>query len=328
MEAILKATHEGNLNINGFDISAYNLPNGERVLSRIGFLKAIGRTGKAKGGRQYDDEFQIPVFLTANNLKSLLDPQIIENSKPIPFYDLNGNQSIGYKAELLPQVAFLFSDALSRGLLKSNQIHVGEQSRILVKGFLNVSIIALVDEATGYQYDREKHELQVILKTFISDEILEYQQQFQLSFYREIFRLWNIPFTEQNIKRKPQFIGHITNRYVYSNMPKGSFVLEQLKARTPKNEKGKYKIQFHRSLTEIGKEALKKVLYSVEALASISENKRQFEKVMQNKYGQKEIPFTDLETLDDVPIIKELPKLSDFNEKLAKGLEFDPNAEK
>lgn len=57
MEKILKATHQGNLNINSLDITAYNLPNGERVLSRIGFLKALGRTGKAKGGRNYDEEF-------------------------------------------------------------------------------------------------------------------------------------------------------------------------------------------------------------------------------------------------------------------------------
>ena len=159
MEKILKATHQGNLNINSLDITAYNLPNGERVLSRIGFLKALGRTGKAKGGRNYDEEFQTPVFLTASNIKPLVDEDLLENSKPIIFIDLNGNQSIGYKAEILPQVAFLFSDALSKGILKQNQKHIGEQSRILVKAFLKTSIIALVDEATGYQYDRERDAL-------------------------------------------------------------------------------------------------------------------------------------------------------------------------
>lgn len=92
MEKILKATHQGNLNINSLDITAYNLPNGERVLSRIGFLKALGRTGKAKGGRNYDEEFQTPVFLTASNIKPLVDEDLLENSKPIIFIDLNGNR--------------------------------------------------------------------------------------------------------------------------------------------------------------------------------------------------------------------------------------------
>ena len=32
-------------------------------------VRAIGRTGKVKGGRQFDDEFNTPVFLTAENLK-------------------------------------------------------------------------------------------------------------------------------------------------------------------------------------------------------------------------------------------------------------------
>lgn len=52
------------------DIECYNLENGERVLSRIGFLKALGRTGKAKGGRKYDNEFQTAIFLSATKLKT------------------------------------------------------------------------------------------------------------------------------------------------------------------------------------------------------------------------------------------------------------------
>lgn len=82
-EKLPKATHRGTINANGFEIECYNLDNGERVLSRIGFLKALGRTGKAKGGRKYDEEFQLPVFLTANNLKPLLTNDLIENSKSV-----------------------------------------------------------------------------------------------------------------------------------------------------------------------------------------------------------------------------------------------------
>ena len=81
----------------------------------------------------------------------------------------------------------------------------------MVRSLAKVGIIALVDEATGYQYDREKLELQAILKLFISDEILEWQKTFHLGFYKEIFRLWNIPFTPENIKKKPPFVGMLTN---------------------------------------------------------------------------------------------------------------------
>ncbi len=239
----------------------------------------------------------------------------------------NGSQKInGFEATTLIDICDGFLQARKEIKLSARQKIIADQCEILVRSFAKVGIIALIDEATGYQFDREKKELQAILKEFISDEIFEYQRQFQLSFYKEIFRLWDIPFTPKNIKRKPQFVGHITNRYVYSNLPKGSFVLDKLKSLTPKTKKGNRVYQFHRHLTESGKEALKKVLYSVETLASISDNKRQFDKLMQEKYGQKEIPFTDLETLD-IPK-KELSELSGFNKKLRKGLEWNPKEHK
>ena len=80
MTRTLKATHEGEIDINGFKIKSYILENGQRVLSRIDFLKALGRTGKAKGGRLYDLEFKLPVFLTANNIKDFISSDLIENS--------------------------------------------------------------------------------------------------------------------------------------------------------------------------------------------------------------------------------------------------------
>lgn len=45
------------------------------------------------------------------------------------------------------------------------------RSEILVRGFARVSIIALVDEATGYQRDRAKNALAAILEAFIAKEL-------------------------------------------------------------------------------------------------------------------------------------------------------------
>jgi len=103
-EKILKATHEADLRIGNIIIPAAVLEDRTRVLSRIGFIKAIGRTGKAKGGRQYDEEFKTPVFLTASNLKPFIPKELDGNSTPIAFKTSSGNQALGYKAELLPLV--------------------------------------------------------------------------------------------------------------------------------------------------------------------------------------------------------------------------------
>jgi len=40
----------------------------------------------------------MPVFLTANNLKPYIPNELVENSTPVLFIDLNGNSSIGYLA--------------------------------------------------------------------------------------------------------------------------------------------------------------------------------------------------------------------------------------
>ena len=45
------------------------------------------------------------------------------------------------------------------GKLLPSQRHVAEQCRILLHGFANVGIIALVDEATGYQDARARDAL-------------------------------------------------------------------------------------------------------------------------------------------------------------------------
>ncbi|MBA7545603.1 hypothetical protein ES705_37972 [subsurface metagenome] len=150
---------------------------------------------------------------------------------------------------------------------------------------------------------------------------MEYQKQFQISFYKEIFRLWRIPFTPQNIRRKPQFIGHLTNKFVYQNLPKGIFVLEKLKEKTPKTTGGNYRYRLHQSLTkEAGVEALKKILYSIEALASVARDKNHFKRLVEEKYGQKEIPFSDLE---EVLKADETNELSDFNKHLKKALDYN-----
>ena len=100
----LRATHEGTVDIAGFAIPCAVLEDGTRVLSRIEFIRTIGRTGKAKGGRRYDEESKTPVFLTASNLKPFISNELLEDSNSIPFRAMNGQARMGYKATLLPAV--------------------------------------------------------------------------------------------------------------------------------------------------------------------------------------------------------------------------------
>lgn len=310
-----KAIYQGEIDINGFKIECYNLDTGERVLSRIGFLRALGRTGKAKGGRKYDKEFQTPVFLTAHNLKEFITNDLLENSKPLLFTDLNGNESIGYRAELLPAVCYVFIDALEQKVLKSNQTHIADQAKKIVRGFATIGIISLVDEATGYQYKRERDELQKILKAYIADELLPWQKRFPDEFYKEIFRLNGWDYTVHGIKQRPGVIGTWTKQLIYQQLPKG--VLKELYGKTPKTIGGKLAAKLHQSLTQdIGNPHLEKQLISVITLMNISKDWREFKKFFNKKFGQQELDFGEIEEVHSE--IKK-PILDSFDLKL-KGL--------
>jgi len=288
-----KAVHEGTLNIAEFKIRAYNLDSGERVLSRIDFLKALGRTGKAKGGRQFDRESTLPVFITANNLKPHISSELIEDSTPINFIDLLGNKSIGYKAKLLPSICYVFLDADDNGDIYKTQEHIVKRCKELVRGFSIVGIIALVDEATGYQDVRRRNELNEILQAYIAPELMSWTKRFPDDFYKEIFRLNNWPYNPRTVKR-PGVIGTWTNTYIYKQLPTG--VLKELKSQTPKNTKGKRVHQFHRLLTaDVGNPHLEKQLVATMALLRAAPNWSIFKGMFARSFktGQQQIDLED-----------------------------------
>ena len=58
-----------------------------------------------------------------------------------------------------------------------------------MRGFARVGIIALVDEATGYQEFRAREALEEILQKFISNELMKWVKTFPDEFYQQMFRL-------------------------------------------------------------------------------------------------------------------------------------------
>jgi hypothetical protein len=291
-----KITHEGVLTIGEMQIPCYVLSNGTRVISAFQMQEAL-KLFPAKYPRKSSS--RLARLLGYKALKPLIDTGFTYGHfEPIECF--KGDKKInGYAATVLVDICDVMLSARRNKKinLTERQKVIADQCEILVRSFAKVGIIALIDEATGYQYEREQKELQFILKTFISDDILSWQKTFHNNFYKEIYRLWNIPYTPENIRTKPQFIGKLTNELVYKNLPQGTFVLEKLKEKTPKTKGGNWRYKLHQSLTpEVGREQLKKVIYSVETLAAVSNTKQRFRELVQDRYGQRIIPFNELET--------------------------------
>src|SRR5690606_37344816 len=101
-----------------------------------------------------DADDNLPAFLTAKNLKPFISRDLYVTSSQIEFRLPSGQKAFGYNAELLPQVCEVYLKARDANQLNKSQIHVAKQADILMRGLATVGIVALVDEATGYQRDR------------------------------------------------------------------------------------------------------------------------------------------------------------------------------
>lgn len=297
MEKILKETYTGELNLNGVKISCSVLEDGTRVLVNRSLATALG----IKGGGAYwqkkknnSDSPLLPEYLSANYLAPFIsDELMIKLTSPISYVTLNNQSREGVSAELLSDILNVYIKAGKENALPDNQ-RLADISYKILLSFSKVGIIALVDEATGYQYDREKDELQKIIKAYISEELLPWQKRFPDVFYRELFRLNGWDFTIRDIRKRPGIIGTWTNKIIYEQLPKG--VLDGLKNKTPKNESGNYVARFHQSLTtDIGEPNLEKQINKVITLFQVSDNMAQFwanfRKMIDRQNGQLQIPF-------------------------------------
>jgi hypothetical protein len=287
-EKIPKATHDGDLKIGDLIIPCAVLEDGTRVLSQRGVEKSLGKRG---GGATYRKREigggHLPIYLSSKNLKPFISEELMVAVNPVIYTPKHGGKAAyGLKAEVLPQICEVWLRARDAGVLKPNQAHIAEMADILIRGLARVGIIALIDEATGYQYDRDRYDLERFLAIYLSEERLKWAKMFPDEFYKRIYELKNWPFPG-GTKRTP-LIGKITNTIVYEKLPPG--VLEKLRELNPKNPRTKRRpAKFFQHLSiDIGQPDLRDHLLQVIALLKAASNWRIFERLFARAFPSRE----------------------------------------
>ena len=79
-------------------------------------------------------------------------------------------------------------------------------AEIIVRASAKVGIIALVDEATGYQKVRRDRDLQLKLQAFIADDMQEWARMFPQDFWYELARLEGIKYSPRH---RPLALGQV-----------------------------------------------------------------------------------------------------------------------
>lgn len=118
----------------------------------------------------------------------------------------------GMEAVGLVEICDLYLEAAQRKLLRSSQMGIVRQAQIIVRACAKVGIIALIDEATGYEKVRAKRSLQLKLQAFIAEEMQDWAIMFPEDFWLELARLEGIRYSPRN---RPLRWGKYVMMFVY-----------------------------------------------------------------------------------------------------------------
>ncbi|WP_298975064.1 P63C domain-containing protein [uncultured Roseobacter sp.] len=238
------------IQIGDTEIECYVLDDETRVLTQATFLEAMGRHRKANV-RKEEGEEQLPAILQGKSIKPFISIELLEKSRPIQFHLPSGAVASGYRAEILPMVCEVFLQARDADALPHNQRHIAQKAEVLVRALAQVGIIALVDEATGYQLDRSHQALRILLSKYIAEGLQKWIQTFPAAFFGELDRLYG---NDTSHGKRPQYYGKFINRYVYEPLEHG-YVKKELNKLNITDE-GKRRARFHQWLNQDGRNML------------------------------------------------------------------------
>lgn len=241
-----KALYEGPLPIGDIELDVAVLDDKEntRVINMTSVFRAFDRIPRSNNRL-----INIPAFIDAQNLQTYIDQEVMSLIKPIEY--LSGKTAkTGYNALILPAICELYLKARRDGELAPKQENLAIKAEILLASFARVGVIALIDEATGFQRDRKLDALRILLSRYIAEGMRKWISTFPDSFFAELDRLYkNEPTTS---RARPQYYGHFINRYIYEPIEHG-YVKNRLNELNIDEVTGKRRGKFHSWLTEEGR---------------------------------------------------------------------------
>jgi hypothetical protein len=270
-----------------------------RVLTAGGMGDGIGL---ARGGSMIAGMNRIELFISRNRINPFVSNGLAERiHAPSVFITPTGGRAYGYDAEVLVELCEVVLKARQAGVLQTQQLGIGRQCEILTRGLARTGIIALVDEATGYQYLRARNALEKIRDQWLTKELRPWKKQFPDDFYRRIFELNGWDYDPSSVKES--VIGTWIKDVVYDRLGPG--LQEELEDYAARDEKGRLKHRLHQYLTsKTGVPELQNHMSGVAALMRAASHWRQFKEMLQRAYPKPHklsMAFHDLEQIRRPP---------------------------
>lgn len=267
------AKWRGKIDLGGDELDVYVLDTQERVIS-------LGATVKAIADAESGD---LAKFIGVSSLnpfinKDLILAELIEFS--IPGTQFKGK---GLTTEHFELICRGYVQALyEKANLTERQKQIAIKCAVLTSGLTRTGLDALIDEATGYQYERAEDALQIKLRLFIAEELRAWEKTFPDELWEEFGRLtnWKGP-----LNSRPKYWGQLVIELIYDT-------LDQDVAKYLRENRPAPGIRWHQNLTENhGVRALVSRCYEIVGLAKSCQTMGELKKKVSHHYGKQALLF-------------------------------------
>jgi hypothetical protein len=267
------AKWRGKIDLGGDELDVYVLNTEDRVIALRSAIKSMSGTDSGNLG-SYVGAAPLKPFINSD----LILGELVEFS--IPGTQFTGR---GMTTEHFELICRGYVQALYEGAnLTDRQRQIAIKCAVLTAGLTRTGLDALIDEATGYQYERAEDALQLKLRAFIADELREWEKTFPDELWEEFGRLtgWETP-----LQTRPKWWGKLVIEMIYDTLD--ADVAEYLKANKPPPG-----VHWHRQLTEnLGVRQLVSRCWEVIGMAKTCDDIHELRQRVAQHYGKKPMQY-------------------------------------
>lgn len=270
--------YQGTLFLGDVQIECHVLNDGRRVISQREVVRVL--TGGRDSGTLGRYLARHPTYDAAS-----LDGRTISFRAP------PNVMATGYEATLLIELCEAYLDARAQKKLHPSQQGLAAMAEIVVRASAKVGIIALVDEATGYQDVRKKNSLQIKLQAFIADDLQEWAKQFPDEFWFELARLEGVHYSPRH---RPWRWGRYVMMFVYDTID--ADVGRELRKRNPNP---RFLSNHHQWLREFGRDKLQAQIHATIAIMKLCTDMDDFRRKFARVYAKtRQLELDDFDWLN------------------------------
>ncbi len=280
------AKYRGALDILGLDVPVYVLDNGVRVIGRTSFTETL--TGIRGGG-------DLEKYIGVSSLKPFIDKNLVLErfvSFRLPEVEGLQKQVKGLQADLAIDICRWFVDALEASIRPGSTVKLTERQRemavnasMFLASCAKVGLDALIDEATGYQYERAEDALQVKLRAYLEEEMRKWEPTFPNELWLEFARLtkW-----QGSVTKRPKYWGKLVMDLVYEYLDPD--VAAWLRENAPTPQKGQ---NYHQWLTgQYGLKLLVELIWRLIGVASTCNSMPELKRRWAEVNGKIQVQYT------------------------------------